>query len=66
MNTNWSEIVVPRSNGEAVFSPGIQKKALRTIKRSAHGIGNNNSYNGITVRRDGKKKMIYQELNSRI
>jgi len=60
------EIVVPRANGEDIFLPRIQKKALRTIKRSAHGIGNNNSYNGITVRRDGKKKVIYQELKSRI
>jgi hypothetical protein len=36
------EIVVPKSNGEDIFLPGIQKKALRTIKRFAHGIGNNN------------------------
>ena len=36
------EIVVPKSNGEDIFLPGIHKKALRPIKRSAHGIGNNN------------------------
>jgi hypothetical protein len=36
-----SEIVVPKSNGEDIFLPGIHKKALRTIKRFAHGIGKN-------------------------
>jgi len=37
-----SEIVVPKSNGEDIFLPGIHKKALRTIKRLAHGIGKDN------------------------
>ena len=42
LNMDRSEIVVPGSNGEDNFLPGIHNKALKTLKRFAHGIGNNN------------------------